>query len=104
MSEPDFQAEIVGYQVVVDDQGTVLLLLRLHGGATVGWPMSVRMAADLSSDLREAVASAIEMGRLCPDCLRRHDRRERPDADVQLPLNFDAALKQMMTEESGDEH
>lgn len=104
MTDPDFQvgAEVVGYRIIVDDAGVVLLMVKLRGGGLVAWPMSVLMTRDLSADLYEAVDSAIELGGLCPDCGARHDRRERPDADVQLPLDIDAEITRLLEEEESD--
>lgn len=108
MTDPEFWpgAEVIGYQIVVDDQGTIVLMLRFRGGggATVAWPMGVLMARDLGADLHEAAASAVEMGNLCRDCGRRHERPERPDTDVQLPADFDERLQRLVEEESGGEH
>jgi hypothetical protein len=106
MSEPEFWPgfEIVDWQLVHDDQGVIVLMLRLADGRTMAWPMTVRIADALRSDLDETVASAVELGNLCRDCGRRHDRPERPDPDVQLPLNFDQALKELIAEEESGEH
>ena len=105
MGEPGFWPgfEITDWQLVHDDQGVVVLMLRLADGRTIAWPMTVRIADALRSDLGEAVGSAIEMGNLCPDCFGRHVRPERPAADVQLPADFDERLKELIAEEGDGE-